>query len=86
MTTKAKAKKRTSSGERLRPGKLDKLVLDYLRKHKEDGPLTVSAIAKGIERSSGAVANCLDRLAKRKVVRKVKKSPRTYALPKKVTD
>ncbi len=67
---------------RLRPGELDKLVLGYLRKHKEDGPVTASAIGKGIERSSGAVANCLERLTKRKAVRRVKKSPRTYALPK----
>ncbi len=73
-------------GTRLRPGELDKLVLDYLRKHKENGPLTASAIGKGIERSSGAVANCLERLAKKKVVRRVKKSPRTYALPKKAKE
>ncbi len=67
---------------RLRPGELDKLVLAYIRQHKDDGPLTASAVAKGIERSSGAVANCLERMAKAKVVRRVKKSPRTYALPK----
>jgi hypothetical protein len=45
-------------------GELDKLVLGYLRKHKEGGPLTASAVAKGLERSSGAVANCLERMAK----------------------
>ena len=48
--------------KRLRPGELDGLVLSYLSKHEKDGPLTASAVAKGIERS-GAVANCLRRLA-----------------------
>lgn len=47
--------------ERLGPGQLDKLVLDYMRKHKADSPHTASAIGKGIKRSSGAVANCLER-------------------------
>jgi hypothetical protein len=64
--------------KRLRPGELDKLVLAYMRKHKEDGPSTASAIAKGIGRSSGAVANCLARLTKSKEVRQARKSPRAY--------
>ncbi len=71
MKTKAK---------RLRPGELDKLVLAYLKKHEADGPLTASAIAKEIERSSGAVANCLGRLAKAKKVRQAKRKPRSYVL------
>ena len=66
--------------KRLRPGELDDLVLTYLRKHKDDGPLTASAIGKGIGRSSGAVANCLARLAKDKRVRQAKRKPRAYAL------
>jgi hypothetical protein len=66
--------------ERLRPGELDGLVLGYMRKHKKDGPLTASAIGKAIERSSGAVANCLARLAKKKVVRQAKRKPRAYVL------
>ena len=69
----AKAKKR------LRPGELDGLVLAYMRKHKADAPLTASAIGKGIGRSSGAVANCLVRLAKAKKVRQAKRKPRAYA-------
>ncbi len=71
MKTKAK---------RLRPGELDKLVLAHLKKHKDDGPLTASAIGKGIERSSGAVANCLVRLEKAKKVRQAKRKPRSYVL------
>ena len=65
---------------RLRPGELNGLVLAYMAKHKADGPLSPSAIARGIHRSSGAVANCLGRLAKEKKVRQVKKRPRRYVL------
>lgn len=65
---------------RLGPGELDGLVLTYMRKHAEAAPLTASAIAKGIGRSSGAVANCLARLAKAKKVRRAKRKPRAYDL------
>lgn len=66
--------------KRLRPGELDGLVLSYLCKHEGELPLTASAIGKGIEKSSGAVANCLARLAKAKKVRLAKKTPRAYDL------
>jgi hypothetical protein len=59
---------------------LDALVLGYLSEHKEDGPLTPSAIAKGLERSSGTLANCLTRQAKSKAVRLAKKRPRSYVV------
>jgi DNA-binding Lrp family transcriptional regulator len=68
--------------KRLRPGELDDLVLAYMGKHEADGPLTASAIAKGIGRSSGAVANCLRRLAKAKKLRQAKKAPRAYVTKK----
>ena len=67
-------------GKRLRPGELDGQVLAYMRKHTDDGPLTASAIGNGIERSAGAIANCLARLAKGRKVRKAKKRPRAYVL------
>ncbi len=70
----AKAKKR------LRPGELDGLVLTYMRKHKVDGPLTATAVGKGLGRSAGAVANCLARLTVEGKVRQAKKRPRAYAL------
>lgn len=70
----------TKRGKRLRPGELDGLVLAYLRRHKKDGPLTASAIGKGIQRSPGAIANCLARLAKKKTVRQAKRKPRAYVL------
>jgi hypothetical protein len=67
--------------KRLRPGQLDGLVLGYLKAHKGDGPLTATAVAKGLGgRSAGAVANCLARLAEDGAVRQAKKTPRAYAL------
>jgi hypothetical protein len=69
-----------AKAKRLRPGELDGLVLAYLAEHKGGGPLTATAIGKGIERSAGAVANCLARLAKDGKVRQAKKRPRVYVL------
>jgi DNA-binding Lrp family transcriptional regulator len=69
-----------AKAKRLRPGELDGLVLAYLAAHKGDGPLTATAIGKGIGRSAGAVANCLARLTKDGKVRQAKKRPRTYVL------
>jgi hypothetical protein len=64
---------------RLRPGQLDGLVLAYLTKHRKDGPLTATAIAKGLGgRSAGAVANCLSRLAEEGKLRQAKRTPRAY--------
>jgi hypothetical protein len=72
----------SAAKRRLRPGELDGLVLAYLREHK-DGPLTATAIAKGLGgRSAGAVANCLARLVKDKKVRQAKQAPRAYAISK----
>lgn len=73
-------KKGSPTKQRLSPGELDGLVLAHLQKRKDDGPLTASVVAKGIDRSSGAVANCLGRLTKAKKVRQAKKSPRAYVI------
>ena len=69
-----------AKAKRLRPAELDGLVLAYMAEHKDDGPLTATAIGKGIERSAGAVANCLARLAKEKKVRQAKRKPRAYVV------
>jgi hypothetical protein len=66
--------------KRLRPGELDGLVLGYLAAHKGDGPLTATAIGKGVSRSAGAVANCLGRLAKEQKVHQAKRKPRAYVV------
>jgi len=66
---------------RLRPGELDGLVLSYLCKHREDGPLTATAIAKGLGgRSAGAVSNCLERLMRERRVRRVAEGPHRFAV------
>lgn len=77
-----RSSKRTSNGkpERLAPGELDKLVLGFMRRRKKDAPHTPSAVAKGIKRSSGAVANCLGRQEEQKKVRLVSPKPRRYEL------
>jgi len=80
MTKKSRTKRATAPTGHLRPGELDGLVLAYMRKHKKELPLTASAIGRAIERSSGAVANCLARLAKKKQVRLAKRKPRAYDL------
>ena len=69
-----------AKAKRLHPGELDGLVLSYLAAHMDDGPLTATAIGKGIERSAGAVAKCLARLAKEKKVRQAKRKPRAYVV------
>jgi hypothetical protein len=73
--------KRTSS-KRLRPGELDGLVLAYLRKHTKELPLGPTEVSHGIGRSSGAVANCLSRLAASGSLRLASEQPRRYEIAK----
>lgn len=67
-------------GKRLRPGELDGLVLSYMCKNEKDLPMTPGTVAKAIGRSSGAVGNCLERMAKDGKARQAKKAPRAYDL------
>lgn len=71
---------KTKPKERLRPGQLDGLVLGYMKKHEGELPITATKVARGIKRSSGAVGNCLERLAKAQKVRRAGKKPRRYDL------
>jgi DNA-binding transcriptional ArsR family regulator len=71
-------KTRHPADDRLRPGQLDGLVLDYVRKYAKDEPLGPTAITNGLGRSSGAVGNCLKRLATTGQVRQVAEHPRRY--------
>jgi hypothetical protein len=73
-------RERSVNSKRLRPGQLDGLVLSFMRKHENDLPMSPTTIAKGIKRSSGAVGNCLERLAKDRKARLVNKAPREYDL------
>jgi IclR helix-turn-helix domain len=77
-SVRASSRKR-AGGERLRPGQLDELVLRYLQKHMKDLPLGPTAVARGLGRSSGAVGNCLARLAAARRVTLVSERPRRYA-------
>jgi hypothetical protein len=70
-----------ASGDRLGPGQLDGLVLDYMSKHATDESLGPTAVAKGLGRSSGAVGNCLARLARTGQVHETSAKPRRYSLP-----
>lgn len=60
--------------------RLDGLVLAYLHEHAAEGPLSPTAVGKALERSSGAVGNCLARLAEAGRVREVSERPRRYAI------
>jgi len=62
---------------RLRSGQLDALVVAYVNEHAGE-PLGPVAVAKGLARSSGAVANCLARLAAAGRVRELGERPRRY--------
>jgi DNA-binding MarR family transcriptional regulator len=77
--SRSRRDRQPSSGDRLGPGQLDGLVLDYMRKHATDGPLGPTAVAKGLGRSSGAVGNCLKRLAAAGQVNQAGEHPLRYA-------
>lgn len=80
LARRAARKTRQPAGARLRPGQLDGIVLGYMREHATDGPLGPTAVAKGLGRSSGAVGNCLARLAADRQVRQTSKHPRRYTV------
>ena len=67
-----------SSTQRLGPGQLDGLVLRFVNAHGKDTPLGVTAVAKGLGRSAGAVGNCLVRLSAAGQVHHVSEHPRRY--------
>jgi DNA-binding IclR family transcriptional regulator len=64
--------------QRLRPGQLDGLVLDYIDSKGTDA-VGATAVAKALGRSAGAVGNCLTRLAGAGRVRQVSDKPRRYS-------
>jgi DNA-binding IclR family transcriptional regulator len=75
----ANAKPKAAS-EHLKPGQLDGLVLAYLKKNADSGPHGPTAVARALDRSSGAVGNCLVRLTNAKQVRQDNEKPRRYSL------
>ena len=69
-----------SGTQRLAPGKLQEQVLAYLAEHAGQ-ELSPSRIAKALGRSSGAVGNGLESLAKDGEVQKTQDRPRRFMLP-----
>jgi hypothetical protein len=56
-------------------------VLDYMAHNQDSGPFGPGTIAKALEKSAGAVANSLVRLARDERVREVGEHPLRYSLP-----
>jgi DNA-binding MarR family transcriptional regulator len=69
----------TTGAARLGRGELSGLVLDYLTEHGGEG-IGPSAIAKALERSSGAVGNACERLTETGKLRRTSDAPRRYAV------
>jgi hypothetical protein len=67
-------------GKRLSPGTLDGLVLGYMKRNRKKPPATSGVVGRGIKRSPGAIANCLERLEKAGKVKLTNKKPREYDL------
>jgi hypothetical protein len=67
-------------GGKLKPGGLDPLVLGYLKDNADSGPHGPTQVAKALQRSSGAVGNCLVRLTDEKKVKLVTEKPRRYSI------
>ncbi|HEX3391582.1 MAG TPA: MarR family transcriptional regulator [Solirubrobacteraceae bacterium] len=78
--TSATDGKPSGDDDRLKPGQLEPLVLAYLKENAASGPHGPTTVARALERSSGAVGNCLVRLTKAKKVRQDSEKPRRYSL------
>jgi hypothetical protein len=77
----ASAKTPNKDGDkRLRPGALEGLVLGYMKRSRKKLSVTSGVVGRGIKRSPGAVANCLERLEKAGKVKLTNKKPREYDL------
>ena len=61
---------------RLRPGELDGIVLEHIR--DLEAPVGPTAVGKTLDRSAGAVANCMARLARAGRLEQTSERPRRY--------
>lgn len=79
--TTAPATAATQLGERKRlaPGALRQLVIDHLGAHPDEA-FTATKIGRVIEKSSGAIANALDKLVKDGIAEQMSDRPRTYRM------
>ncbi|MFE9559317.1 helix-turn-helix domain-containing protein [Streptomyces sp. NPDC006703] len=64
---------------RLAPGGLRQMVIDHLTAHPDEA-FTATRISRVIEKSSGAIANCLATLVKQQIAEQVSDTPRTFRL------
>ncbi|MGW0734478.1 MarR family transcriptional regulator [Streptomyces sp. NPDC002851] len=64
---------------RLAPGALRDMVIDHLKAHPGEA-FTATRIGRVLERSSGAVANALDKLVRQGIAERVTERPRTYRM------
>ncbi|MGW2651629.1 hypothetical protein ACWC2T_43860 [Streptomyces sp. NPDC001393] len=78
-TESATAATQVGERKRLAPGALRQLVIDHLRAHPDEA-FTATRISRVIEKSSGAIANALDKLVKEGIAKRVSDRPRTYRL------
>ncbi|MEU6142387.1 helix-turn-helix domain-containing protein [Streptomyces sp. NPDC047081] len=65
--------------KRLAPGALRQMVVGHLQAHPGEA-FTATKISRVIEKSSGAIANALDKLVKQGIAEQVSDRPRTYCL------
>jgi hypothetical protein len=79
-TTDAKPSATNGKADRLKAGGLEPLVLAYLKENADSGPHGPTTVARALDRSSGAVGNCLNRLTKSKQVRQASDKPRRYTI------
>jgi DNA-binding IclR family transcriptional regulator len=70
--------RRERSPERLSPGELDGLVLEFVNSQTKDTPVGVTAVATALGRSASAVGNCLARLATAERLEQVSERPSRY--------
>ncbi|KPI04475.1 regulatory protein IclR [Actinobacteria bacterium OK074] len=68
-----------TDNKRLAPGALRQMVIDHLKAHPDEA-FTATRISRAIDKSSGAIANALEKLAKQEVAEQVSDRPRTYRL------
>ncbi|MFF4602740.1 hypothetical protein ACFY12_08305 [Streptomyces sp. NPDC001339] len=64
---------------RLAPGALRQMVIEHLRTHPDEA-FTATRISRIIEKSSGAIANALDKLVSQGIAEQVSDRPRTFRL------
>ncbi|TXC95231.1 TrmB family transcriptional regulator [Streptomyces sp. ISID311] len=68
-----------SAQGRLAPGALRQMVINHLQAHPDEA-FTATRISRIIEKSSGAIANALDKLVIQEIAEQVNDRPRTFRL------